>query len=112
MPAAGQRQISPARRLGGQVAAGLGDGRRLARDHAQRLMAEGKTVKIFTVGKKGQDVLRRQFREQIVETMDIRGNKPVDYEFAAEIASLVGRDDLEVGHTELVGGAEDFLGQD
>ena len=32
-------------------------------------------------------------------------------EFAAEIASLVGRDDLEVGHTELVGGAEDFLQQ-
>ncbi|MBD4499909.1 short chain dehydrogenase, partial [Xanthomonas citri pv. citri] len=27
-------------------------------------------------------------------------------------ASLVGREDLEVGHTELVGGAEDFLGQD
>ena len=33
-------------------------------------------------------------------------------EFAAEIASLVGREGLEVGHTELVGGAEDFLGQD
>lgn len=32
-------------------------------------------------------------------------------EFAAEIASLVGREDLEVGHTELVGGAEDFLQQ-
>jgi len=62
---------------------------RLARDHAQRLMAEGKTVKIFTVGKKGQDVLRRQFREQIVEAMDIRGNKPVDYEFAAEIANKI-----------------------
>lgn len=30
-------------------------------------------------------------------------------EFAAEVASLVGRTDLEVGHTELVGGAQDFL---
>ena len=30
-------------------------------------------------------------------------------EFAAEVAALVGRTDLEVGHTELVGGAEDFL---
>ena len=59
---------------------------RLARDHANRLMAEGKTVKIMTVGKKGLDVLRRQFREQIVASRDIRGNKPVDYEFAAEIA--------------------------
>lgn len=30
-------------------------------------------------------------------------------EFAAEVAALVGRTDLEVGHTELVGGAQDFL---
>lgn len=29
-------------------------------------------------------------------------------EFAAEVASMVGRTDLEVGHTELVGGARDF----
>ena len=59
---------------------------RLARDHANRLMAEGKTVKIMTIGKKGLDVLRRQFRDQIVASRDIRGNKPVDYPFAAEIA--------------------------
>lgn len=30
-------------------------------------------------------------------------------EFAAEIAQLVGREDLEQAHTELVGGAQDFL---
>jgi F-type H+-transporting ATPase subunit gamma len=59
---------------------------RLARDHANRLMAEGKTVKIITVGKKGLDILRRQFRDQIVASRDIRGNRPVDYPFAAEIA--------------------------
>lgn len=29
-------------------------------------------------------------------------------EFAAEVAAMVGRTDLEVGHTELVGGARDF----
>ena len=59
---------------------------RLAREHANRLMAEGKTVKIMTVGKKGLDVLRRQFRDQIIASRDIRGNRPVDYPFAAEIA--------------------------
>ncbi|CAO4166153.1 F0F1 ATP synthase subunit gamma [Methylorubrum extorquens] len=59
---------------------------RLARDHANRLMADGKTVKIITIGKKGLDVLRRQFRDQIIASRDIRGNKPVDYPFAAEIA--------------------------
>src|SRR6476660_6467050 len=45
---------------------------RLARDHALRLMSEGKTVKIICVGKKGYDVLRRQFSEQIIELIDFR----------------------------------------
>lgn len=59
------------------------------REHAQRLQAEGKTVKFMTVGKKGFDLLRRQYRNQIVESMDIRGNKPVDYAFASEIAQKI-----------------------
>ena len=62
---------------------------RLARAHADKLAAEGKTVKMMTVGKKGLDQLRRQFREQIVESQDIRGNRPVDYPFAAEIADKI-----------------------
>ncbi|MGT2480182.1 F0F1 ATP synthase subunit gamma [Methylobacterium oryzae CBMB20] len=59
------------------------------REHAQKLAAEGKTVKIMTVGKKGLDALRRQYRDQIVESMDIRGNRPVDYDFAASIADKI-----------------------
>ena len=55
----------------------------------QKLTAEGKTVKIMTVGKKGLDMLRRQYRDQIIESMDIRGNRPVDYAFAAEIADKI-----------------------
>ena len=34
---------------------------RFAREHARRLLAEGKTVKIITVGKKGYDILRRDY---------------------------------------------------
>jgi F-type H+-transporting ATPase subunit gamma len=59
------------------------------REHAQKLQAEGKTVKFMTVGKKGYDLLRRQYRDQIVESMDIRGNRPVDYAFATEIAEKI-----------------------
>ncbi|KQO42909.1 F0F1 ATP synthase subunit gamma [Methylobacterium sp. Leaf85] len=67
---------------------------RLAREHIRTLTAEGKTVKIVTVGKKGYDLLRRQYRDQIIESRDLRGNKPVDYEFAAEIAqSIISRFD-------------------
>ena len=59
------------------------------REHAQKLTAAGRTVKIMTVGKKGHDLLRRQWRDQIVESLDIRGNRPVDYAFAAEIADKI-----------------------
>jgi len=62
---------------------------RLAARHARKLQGEGKTVKIFTVGKKGYDMLRRQFRSEIVENIDIRGTKPVDYAFASEIADKI-----------------------
>ena len=34
---------------------------RFAREHAERLLADGKTVKIICVGKKGYDILRRDF---------------------------------------------------
>ena len=37
-----------------------------------RLLREGKTVKIICVGKKGYDILRRQFGEQIIEVVDLR----------------------------------------
>ena len=37
---------------------------RLARDDARRLIAEGKTVKFFVVGRKGYDILRRQFADR------------------------------------------------
>ena len=37
-----------------------------------RLAGEGKTVKILCVGKKGYDILRRQFGSQIIEVVDLR----------------------------------------
>ncbi|WP_407526606.1 F0F1 ATP synthase subunit gamma [Methylobacterium oryzisoli] len=59
---------------------------RLARDHARRLLAEGKTVKIICVGKKGYDILRREFREQIVELIELRGVRQLGFENAEAIA--------------------------
>ncbi len=52
---------------------------RLARDKATALKAEGKTVKIICVGKKGYDLLRRQFEKDIIELIDLRGFKQVGY---------------------------------
>jgi F-type H+-transporting ATPase subunit gamma len=44
---------------------------RLARDRIHALLAEGKDVKIITVGRKGRDQLRRQHAQRIVESYEI-----------------------------------------
>jgi F-type H+-transporting ATPase subunit gamma len=62
---------------------------RLAREHANRLMAEGKTVKIICVGKKGYDILRRQFAEQIIELVDLRSVRQIGFEQGDMIAQKV-----------------------
>ena len=62
---------------------------RLARDHAQRLLAEGKEVKIFTVGRKGHEQLRRQYERQIVDRVELRGVRTLGFEHAEDIASKV-----------------------
>jgi F-type H+-transporting ATPase subunit gamma len=62
---------------------------RLARDHANKLIAQGKTVKIICVGKKGFDQLRRQFEPQIVEVIDLRDVKRLAFTNAEPIARKV-----------------------
>ena len=62
---------------------------RLARDHANRLLAEGKTVKIICVGKKGYDILRRQFAQQIIDFVDLRSVRQLGFEQGDMIAQKV-----------------------
>lgn len=62
---------------------------RLARDKANALKAEGKTVKIICVGKKGYDILRRQFASEIIEFIDLREFKQVGFVNAEAIAQNV-----------------------
>lgn len=62
---------------------------RLARDKANALKAEGKTVKIICVGKKGYDILRRQFAAEIIEFIDLREFKQVGFVNAETIAQNV-----------------------
>jgi F-type H+-transporting ATPase subunit gamma len=62
---------------------------RLARDHALRLMGESKEVKIFCVGRKGFDILRRIFPKQIVETVELRGVKQIGFADADAIGQKV-----------------------
>ena len=52
---------------------------RLAKERANSLAAEGKTVKIFCVGRKGQDQLKRQYEKQIIETVELRNVRTLGY---------------------------------
>ncbi|HKH34550.1 MAG TPA: F0F1 ATP synthase subunit gamma [Beijerinckiaceae bacterium] len=62
---------------------------RLARDHVNRLLGEGKDVKIICVGKKGYDILRRQFGQRIIDFVDLRGAKQIGFEHADGIAQNI-----------------------
>jgi F-type H+-transporting ATPase subunit gamma len=62
---------------------------RLARERANALMAEGKEVKFFCVGRKGYDQLRRQYPQQIVELVDLRSVRVLRFQNAEEIAQKV-----------------------
>ena len=62
---------------------------RLAREHADKLLAAGKTVKIFTVGKKGNDALKRLHGKYVVEATDFRGRKSINFEDAETVAKKI-----------------------
>ena len=59
---------------------------RLARDDARRLMAQGKTVKFFVIGRKGFDILRREFASQIHERVDFRSVKQMSFAQAEQVS--------------------------
>jgi F-type H+-transporting ATPase subunit gamma len=60
---------------------------RLARDRANALTAQGKTVKILCVGKKGYDQLRRTHEKQILEMIDLRAVRSISFATAEPIAA-------------------------
>ena len=62
---------------------------RLAREEIARLTAQGKTVKILAVGRKGRDALRRMHGEKIVKTFEFSGVRSIGFVNAEEIAATV-----------------------
>ena len=65
---------------------------RLAREHAQSLLAQGKQVKLLCVGRKGYDVLRRVMADKIIDFVDLRAVKQLGY----SEGELVGRKVLDL----------------
>jgi F-type H+-transporting ATPase subunit gamma len=62
---------------------------RFARDRVRSLQAEGKTVKIITVGRKGFDILKRDFSSLIIDRVELRDVKQVGFANADAIARKV-----------------------
>src|SRR5262245_4353564 len=62
---------------------------RLAREHTNRLLAEGKEVKILCVGRKGYEILRRTFQRNIIETIELRGVRTIGYGNAEAVAQKI-----------------------
>jgi F-type H+-transporting ATPase subunit gamma len=62
---------------------------RMAREKALALQAEGKSVKILCIGKKGYDQLRRQFEKQIVDLIDLRALRQIAFEHAEPIGKKI-----------------------
>jgi F-type H+-transporting ATPase subunit gamma len=62
---------------------------RLARERANTLLAEGKDVKFFCVGRKGFDQLKRQFENRIIETVDLRSVRQIKFENASAIGQKI-----------------------
>jgi len=61
---------------------------RQTRALARKLLAEGKTVKILPVGRKGRDFLKREFKDVHGELM-LGGRKGIDFIQAEEVATQV-----------------------
>ena len=61
------------------------------RQKAAALAADGKAVKIFALGRKGNDSLRRDMREQISGTKNFVGKKIITFADAEEVAQEIIR---------------------
>jgi F-type H+-transporting ATPase subunit gamma len=64
---------------------------RLARERVNALMAQGKEVKIFCVGRKGYEQLRRQYDRLIIEHLELRSVRTIGFTNAEEIADRILR---------------------
>jgi F-type H+-transporting ATPase subunit gamma len=62
---------------------------RRTRDMARQLKSQGKTVKILCVGRKGRDVLKREFAADIVGSIEDIGRRHVEYHEAVGVANKV-----------------------
>jgi len=62
---------------------------RKAKNYFEKILKEGKTLKIFTVGSKGHDQLKRAYGSYIIEKTNFKGFKNISYKEAEEIGKKI-----------------------
>ena len=73
---------------------------RATRNLARRLEAEGKTVKILAVGRKGRDYLRRELSSRIVGDITYAGKRRIDFgdaqDIGVRVAAMLAAGEIDV----------------
>ena len=73
---------------------------RLARNRVRALEAEGKTVKLLAVGRKGAAYLKREFAGRFVGEVSFAGKKRIEFAdaeaVAARVTEMLGRGEFDV----------------
>ncbi len=60
-----------------------------AKNYFEKIIKEGKTLKIFTVGSKGHDQLKRVYGSYIVDKVNFKGYKRITYKEAEEVGKKI-----------------------
>jgi len=62
---------------------------RKARNYFEKILKEGKLLKIFTVGSKGHDQLKRLYGKYIIEKINFKGLKKITYKEAENTGKII-----------------------
>ena len=62
---------------------------RKAKNYFEKILKEGKILKIFTVGSKGHDQLKRLYGKYIIEKMNFKGLKKITYREAEDTGKII-----------------------
>ena len=62
---------------------------RKAKNYFEKVIKQGKTLKIFTVGSKGHDQLKRVYGSYIIDNINFKGYKKITYEEAENVGKKI-----------------------
>ena len=62
---------------------------KLAKNHFEKILDEGKNLKIITVGSKGLDQLKRKYDEYIIKKLSFKERKKISFNEAEEVGNLI-----------------------